>query len=371
LSETVSRTQGFLSDPNRGDEVVEGTLQLDRWRLRFESPDRVEEISLSRVRVELEEAGDRLCFTDPSRPGLMLFTFDQSLLEHRSFAGAHRVHARMESLAVRRELLRRLRITFYCLAGFLLVTWGGSLVTGAMARSMAARVPPAWEQRFGEEQIAALRETGQLLEDSNQVSRLSALAAPLLRVVPLGKVKVRFYLLDSSEPNAFALPGGHVVVSTGLLHTASCPEEVLGVMAHELAHVTQKHHARKLIAASGPLLIVGLFLGGGDLMQVLGAGTGLILYQGFSQEYEREADEVGWRYLVKANIDPRGMISMFQKLKVCEAGQAEAALKLPQAFSSHPALDKRIRRLESRWKRLPQHTGFLVLTNSLPAHGTE
>jgi predicted Zn-dependent protease len=88
-------------------------------------------------------------------------------------------------------------------------------------------------------------------------------------------------------------------------------------------------------------------------------GKALMIGQGFSQEYETEADNVGWDYLVKANIDPRGMIEMFRKLNAYETHRK--ALKLPQAFRSHPALEKRIRRLEAKWRKLPRKSGFLEL----------
>jgi len=133
------------------------------------------------------------------------------------------------------------------------------------------------------------------------------------------------------------------------------------VIAHELAHITQHHHARKIISSAGPLIIVGVFFSSHNgLSRLLGEGSGLMLMQGYSQEYEAEADEVGWNYLVKANIDPRGMISMFQKFKAEEAREKHDD-KLPQAFQSHPALDKRIARLEAKWKKLPKKTGFLKL----------
>jgi predicted Zn-dependent protease len=95
---------------------------------------------------------------------------------------------------------------------------------------------------------------------------------------------------------------------------------------------------------------------------LLGAGSAIMVMQGFSQEYESEADDKGWQYLVAAHIDPRGMISMFQKLKTWEAAETGNAPDLvPQAFQSHPALEKRIGRLESKGKRLKRNSEFLTL----------
>src|SRR6185369_4318128 len=97
------------------------------------------------------------------------------------------------------------------------------------------------------------------------------------------------------------------VVNTGLLRMIDRPEELLGVLAHETAHVTQKHIERKLISAAGPLVIMGgLLQSGNQLVELLGAGSALVMIQGFSQEYETEADDKGWQYLVRAHINPDG-----------------------------------------------------------------
>lgn len=152
-----------------------------------------------------------------------------------------------------------------------------------------------------------------------------------------------------------------MIVYTGLLELVDRPEQLLGVIAHEAAHVTQKHGFRKALSAAGPFLIFGVFLGGGDgLLNMLSENSGLLIQQSFSQEYETEADDVGWQTLVNANIDPRGMTDLFLKLKGYELSRKFAAVR-PQAFESHPALDKRIARLEAKWRKLPRKAGFREL----------
>jgi predicted Zn-dependent protease len=199
-----------------------------------------------------------------------------------------------------------------------------------------------------------------------QVARLAALAQPLIDVLPPDQRNLKFYILKDSSMNAFALPGGYVVVNTGLLEQVDRPEELLGVLAHEIAHVTQKHHFRKILSTAGPLVVCGIFFhsktGVGNLLAL---GSGVLVVQGFSQEYETEADEVGWKYLVAARIDPRGMISTFKKLQAEERGMGHF---LPQAFNSHPALEKRIARLEKRFKKLPRGADlqFIEITNKVP-----
>ena len=187
------------------------------------------------------------------------------------------------------------------------------------------------------------------------------LAAPLVQAGPANGIQFQFHVVESDFPNAFALPGGHIVITTALLRLVDRPEELLGVIAHEMAHIRRHHHARKIISAAGPLVIFGVFFSSRDqMLDVLSSGSGLLVTQGFSQEYETEADEYGWKYLVAANINPRGMIDMFKKFKAFDA-QFKLGNLLPQAFSSHPALDKRIARLEREWKKLPAKSDFRQL----------
>ena len=348
------------------NEGVEGIIFVDRRTVRFRSAELTEEIPVDRLTVELAEEGDRICFKDQGRPGLEIFTLDQSILENRSVSPVNQLREELVAVATRREISRRLRMILYFFLGCGLLIWLGSVATSAMVRSLAARVPPEWEQKFGNQKIELMRKAQILVDDSNLVAQLAELSGPLLKVVPAGTSPVNFYIAKDDAPNAFALPGGQVVVNTGLLRLVDTPEELLGVLAHELAHVSEKHIARTAISSAGPFVIFGVFLHGrGGLLNLLGAGAGLMIMKGFSQEFETEADDVGWNYLVAANIDPRGMCSIFRKFQVYEAGQ-KIGMAVPQAFKSHPALDRRITRLEAKWKRLPARSEFLTLTNTIP-----
>jgi predicted Zn-dependent protease len=302
---------------------------------------------------------------------LSIYTLDQSILKHPAFPQLEEIRAEIGDARGRAKLSRSLRITLYFLAGCILIAGLFSWATGVMVRSLAAKVPAEWEERLGEARIERMGGEMSLENYSNQVAQLTAMAAPLLRVVPHGTNEVKFFIVEDPEPNAFALPGGYVVVNTGMLELTERPEELLGVLAHELAHVTQRHLVRKLISASGPILIFGfLFHSRDSLLNGLSQGSGLMVFQSFSKEFETEADDVGWQYLVAANIDPRGMVSTFRKLKTYEDTQRHGG-SLPRAFQGHPVLEKRIARLESKWKRLSHKDGFIEITNQIPSVGQQ
>jgi predicted Zn-dependent protease len=154
-------------------------------------------------------------------------------------------------------------------------------------------------------------------------------------------------------PNAFALPGGYVVVTTSLLELADRPEEIAGVVAHEVSHVTLKHGFRKVISAAGPFLILKLFSGGGGLLSMVGEGSGMLAYQSFSQEYELEADAAGWQCMVKAGLDPRGLADMLRKLNSVHHSYTHGYDGFA-ALSSHPPTPKRLRVLDEKWKKLKE-----------------
>lgn len=353
--------QGFaagLFHPDFGNEVVNGRLFLDRWKLHFRSDSVSEEIPMETMEVEFEDGGTRIYFKDPTRPELSIFTTDQTILKHPALQHASQARAQMTTVLGQRETRRALRLTACFIIFCVVVTWFCSVSLSFMVRTIASWVPMQWEEKFGAEQIAKLRNEGRLIDATNQIAQIAALAQPLIKVLPENRRDLKFYILDNDEPNAFALPGEYVVIHKGLLQMVDTPEQLLGVLAHELAHETQRHVIRHRIAAEGSLAVFGVFIHGRRASGgLLGMGSGLLVSQDFSRSYESEADAVGWKYLVAANINPRGMIEVFKKLKAQEDGMGFSHF-MPKSLASHPALSQRIAVLEKKWKKLDHWVGF-------------
>jgi Zn-dependent protease with chaperone function len=355
--------QGFaagLFHPDVGNEVVYGRVFIDRWKLQFRSESVADEIPMEVLEVEFSE-DDRIYLVNPARPELRIFTTDQTILRHPALKQSGKVQAVVENTLGQREARRALKLTGYFLLGCVLVTWFCSISISLMVRTIAAGVPMEWERKFGQEEIDKLRREGRLIDDTNRIAQLTELAQPLIKVLPANRQDLKFFILDDDDPNAFALPGEFVVVHKGLLDMVDTPEELLGVLAHELAHETQRHVIRHKIAAAGSLAVFGVFIRGKQATGgLLGMGSGVLVFQGFSQRYEAEADAVGWKYLVAANINPQGMIEVFKKLKAEEDKMGFANFG-PQSLASHPALSKRIATLEKKWKKLDRVGGFVEL----------
>ena len=360
MSEAKQSFEGYVTHPSLGEEVVCGRIGFEGWRLRFESERVMREVQLVKLRIARDESAEGgLVFCDPDHPEWLIHTLDEEILKQGPLLQQPHTRNQVAELEGGKELMRRLKITGAFLAGFALLALVVSLLMGLMVRSLVARVPVEWEQELGDSVMADLKESETFVEDAKLQTNLVRAVAPLLRTVPTNALGFKFYLLKSPQPNAFALPGGHVVVTTSLLELADRPEEIAGVVAHELAHVTKKHGLRKILSSAGPYILGRIFMRGNrGLMGVLAGSSQVLVYQSFSQEYELEADDAGWQLLVAARIDPRGLADMLKKLEAEEARMKFTSVT-PQAFRSHPATEKRIRRLEAKWRKLKDKSGFI------------
>jgi predicted Zn-dependent protease len=316
------------------------------------------------TRLEIERSDPKsglIGFGDPEQPGWVIHTFDSRILAHPSLLQHAHTRRQIKALQSQGEFQRRLKITLWFLASFALLAFMVSTVTGFMVRSLIARIPPKWEREMGDKWLAELKKEVTFVQDPKPLERLERSVGPLVSTLTNKETQYTFYLIHEEAPNAFALPGGNVVVTTGLMELADRPEELCGVVAHEIAHVTQKHLFRKAISSYGPYLLIRLFIRDENgLLGVLGESSHLLVSQSFSQEYEFEADSVGWQYLVAAHIDPRGAIDILTKLKAVQAATTDFDSG-PRAFDSHPAIEKRIRRLEGKWKKLKDKSNFVAI----------
>lgn len=345
--------------------MVGGEIFVEHWRLCFQSGAVRIEIRLDQVVVEFSEDGEQLWFSHREQPDVKFFTLDQSVLDNWSLQRTPAIRAQLREMAQRGDMARRWRLVLYAFFGCVVLAWLGSLAMGAAMNVLVHQIPLSWDAQEGNSVIEKLQKHLPFVADTNSEAQLTAFAEPLMRTIPAHGVQFKFHILEYPEPNAFALPGGHIVVTTGLLKLADTPEELLGVIAHESAHVTQRHALRHEISGKGPVYMVQILTGGRSrALEALAYPSELLAYESFSQEYEREADSVGWNYLVAAGINPHGMIDMFRKLEA-QMGNVKGGREHP-AFDSHPALEKRIAWLEARWDKLPNKTGFASLTNAVP-----
>ena len=200
-------------------------------------------------------------------------------------------------------------------------------------------VPVEQERKLGEAVFAQTKAKLKLVEGppAAMVREIGA------RLTKGSAYAYEFYVTDDSTVNAFAMPGGFVVVHTGLLGLAGNAEEVAGVLAHEVQHVEKRHSLKAMVKSAGLMVTVSMVFG--DLGGLVSLGQDLIGLK-FSRQHETEADAEGLKALVAAGISPVGMRDFFRKM-----GEKE---KLDLGWlSSHPASDERHAALDAAIKALP------------------
>lgn len=167
-------------------------------------------------------------------------------------------------------------------------------------------------------------------------------------------VPYQFTVIDNpGVVNAFALPGGHMYVYTGLLLLCQTENELAGVMGHEIGHVAGHHHGESLTRQYGAQILTEMLLGPeatASRQQIAAIAAGMIQLR-FSRSQELEADRQGMRMLVESGYNPEGLVAFMRRMLQYEASQGAAR---PMAFlSSHPATERRVADLELELQKYP------------------
>jgi Zn-dependent protease with chaperone function len=203
------------------------------------------------------------------------------------------------------------------------------------------RIPVEWERQIGESARAEFLAGHHVLRDGPVVEAVQEITKRLTEQIPTSPYRFDVTLVRSDTVNAFALPGGFVVVCTGLLKKAETPDEVAGVLGHELSHVLHRHGLQRTVKTLGLVAVVSIFLGNQEGLVSLAKQLGIELISlKFGREQETEADVEGLRLVHRAKIDPAGLVRFFRRL-------AEAD-KLPiELLSTHPMSASRAERLQA------------------------
>jgi Putative Zn-dependent protease len=225
--------------------------------------------------------------------------------------------------------------------------------------SFTAFMSPEEEKRVGAEQHPKLvQQFGGTYEYKDLNAYVDRVGQSLARQTETPNATYTFTVLDDDDINAFALPGGYVHVTRGLLALASNEAELAGVLAHELGHVVARHAAQQYsqsVAANvglTALSVAGMFFGIPPVATDL-AGYGAQAYlQSYSRDQESEADTLAVRYMTRAGYDPQAMVTFFRKLdgdarlKAAMAGDPGAADRF-DIMASHPRTVDRLRQVSS------------------------
>lgn len=231
---------------------------------------------------------------------------------------------------------------------------------------LVACVGEKQEQRLGDEMAREINTRVPLVRDPVLNLYLNRLGMRLASVSERPKLPFRFYIVNSPEINAFAIPGGHIYVTRGLIQETEDLSQLSAVLAHEIGHTAARHGAeqlqRQLRTGSLVSILYDVILGREPTLldqQALQIGT-RYWYARHSREDELDADRRAVRYLLSAGVEPTGIVAFLERLMHQERGTDDA---LSRWFSSHPVTGDRIADLERRIGREERKEHAPLITN--------
>jgi len=208
------------------------------------------------------------------------------------------------------------------------------------------------EYQLGRMVVRGLRDQGLILEDPEVTDYIQALGNRIASQIPDSEQRFTFFVVRENSINAFALPGGFIGVHYGLITATANESQLASVLAHEIAHVTQRHIARAIqaqgrntmasAAAMLAAILIGITTGTPDAMQAgIAVAQGMAAQQqiNFTRANEYEADRVGIGFLAAAGFDPNGMPDFFETLS---RGSGLAGIGVPELLRTHPVTSNRI-----------------------------
>ncbi|MBI2372388.1 MAG: M48 family metallopeptidase [Deltaproteobacteria bacterium] len=239
--------------------------------------------------------------------------------------------------------------------------WLGGL---AAAGLLALAVPPAFDGAVRgavgavpfevDEKIGAIGWASlgaRTLDNDKAQAAAKAMIERLRPHASMPEAKFRISVVEDGAINAFALPGGQMALNTGLIRLAETPEEIAGVLAHEMAHVTKRHGVRSLARALGVFGGIQLLLGDVSVLVTIAAQLATL---GYSREQEAEADAEGVRMLVAAGVDPEGLARFFEKMR----DKQKELPEIPEWLSTHPDLTARANEVRALAETQPKPAAY-------------
>jgi hypothetical protein len=320
-----------LTSPDQSNYSLPAVLELSTLGISAQTEGHpARQLSWSGMRLRRNEGGA----IEFNQGGLTVSSLDPNILRAvESLAGNDLGNeiARLEGASVSGPWRTRLG----CLAVCALIFWTvvkAPACFNAVTEGVAESIPYSADEAIGELATGSMPTNGKEITDP--VLR-GAIEVMLNRIAPhrsLPDAEFQFKIVRNPTVNAFALPGGYITVFSGLIEKATSPEQVAGVLAHEISHVTKRHGINRIVKAVGTAAVIAVTLG--DLGGVEEAAIEVltsVTMNGYGRGDESEADREGVRMLIAARIDPEGLAQFFETLEEEQEGE------IPVWMSTHPA----------------------------------
>lgn len=206
------------------------------------------------------------------------------------------------------------------------------------------------EENLGSEACGTIEYYYRLADDGEQIERLRKIAVPLIKNTIRKNYDYKFRILDTDEVNSFAAPNGYIYMTRGMLDIVESDDEIAMVIAHEMGHLEKKHAVVKYKQAIAVSFLTAIFIAGtskdsnAQTATVFGVVMATLILKGYSQEQEKEADEVAVTHLKNTGLDSQSYHSLFGKLIDMRKRKIYAIDKI---FSTHPTPENRIANLDN------------------------
>jgi predicted Zn-dependent protease len=283
--------------------------------------------------VTFEKMGDSLNISFGKDPVLMVKTSDEAFIS--AFIAYMKLHGhigwyqRFIDLGFKVHLVIALLILAFIITGYFFILPG-------IAERAAVLIPESYDNYMGSMFIDEFKKHNDI--DSTKTQLLNDYAE---RLDLQNRKPLKFTVVESSTVNAFALPDGNIIVFTGLIDIMKSQEELAALISHEVVHVNSRHSMKMMCRnLAGYLFISVVLTDVNGIMAVIGDNVHSLQSLSYSRHFEREADTKGVDLMVLNQIDPKGMVTLFEGL------QSKAELLLPEFLSSHPITKERINYIE-------------------------
>lgn len=246
-------------------------------------------------------------------------------------------------------MIKRFFYIFFVFVSTQVVT-GCSTNPATGENQFTALMSPQQEVQVGAQEHKKILKQFGVYKDKELQEYVTRVGKKVVQYTERPEVHYQFFLLDSPVVNAFALPGGYIYMTRGLLALANSEAEMASVLAHETGHITARHSAERYsrsVVTSLGAMILSTAVGSAGVSEALGVGSNLYL-SSYSRGQESQADSLGIRYLSRSGYTPTGMAGFLTNLQADTVLQAriddKTTSNTASYFSTHPATAERVRK---------------------------
>lgn len=218
------------------------------------------------------------------------------------------------------------------------------------AAAVGCAVSTQQEVQMGQSYSTQLNATLPVVTDPAIQSYINQLGNSIAKLTGRADLDWHFFVVNTDVVNAFALPGGYIYVNRGVIERATAMDELAGVMGHEIGHVVKRHSVKQMQSQQGANVGIALtcvltHVCDSQASQAAIQVGGAAVFAKFSRQDEKEADEEGFKNVIRAGISPKGLVSFFQKLMSEEKGGGSP---VDAWFSDHPLTQDRIADIQKK-----------------------